>query len=83
MRDPLYYHVVIAQNIGALRQSRQLTQAEVARRADLHRKTVARAEQCEGLSLDTLVRLARAFDLDLLDLLSPAATLAHPTTESQ
>lgn len=63
--------------LEALRKAHGMTQVEVAERAALERRTVARAEGGENPRLDTLVRLLRVYGrLDALDGFIPEPTLS-------
>lgn len=70
----------LPQRLGAvvkeLRRNRQLTQEELAERADLHRTTVANVETARskkgGPSLDTIERIASALDTTASDLIRQA-----------
>jgi len=62
----------VAQNLRAQRLSLQLSQEELASRADLHRTYVGSVERGErNVSVDSLDRLAAALDLDVMQLLLP------------
>lgn len=62
----------LAQNVIALRTSRNMTQAALAKLAELPRSTVAYVESGAGNpSLQNLTRLARALQVSLEELLSP------------
>ncbi|MGZ4786252.1 MAG: helix-turn-helix transcriptional regulator, partial [Acidimicrobiales bacterium] len=50
----------LGHEIRQLRLRQNLTQAEVARRANIDRTTVVRIERGEGGSVSSLVRIARA-----------------------
>lgn len=70
----------LARNLKELRARAGLTQAELARRARLTAETIARLERVVrgrssanvNPSLETLVRIARALEVDVVDLLGPA-----------
>lgn len=51
----------IGVRLRALRESQELTQKEVALRAGIGRKTLFRAEQGENPTLETVIRLLRAY----------------------
>ena len=62
--------------VRELRRSRRFTQEELAERADLHRTTIANVEAGRSLkggpSLDTIERIAHAFDTTASDLIHRA-----------
>jgi transcriptional regulator with XRE-family HTH domain len=61
----------LAANLRYLRERRGLTQAQLARHADLPRSTVSQMETGAGNpTLSVLVRLARALDVSIEELLS-------------
>lgn len=51
----------LGQRLAALRKERGLTQTEAAERSGLSRPTLSRAERGENPTLQTLVRLLRAY----------------------
>ena len=62
----------LAQNLGALRAARGLTQAELARQAGVPRSTLTRLESGSGNpSLSNLARLADALQVTIEELLAP------------
>ncbi len=71
------------QRLGAqirqLRLRHNLTQAEVARRANIDRTTVGRIESGEGGSIGSLVQITRALSREnWLDTFAPAAPAVSP-----
>ena len=61
----------VAENLRRLRKERGLSQAAMAELADFHRTYVSQLERCiTNISLDGLERLARALNVDVLDLLA-------------
>jgi XRE family transcriptional regulator, regulator of sulfur utilization len=63
---------IFGEHLRELRASTGLSQEALAERASLHRNYIGHLERAEKTaSLDVLVRLAAAFDLSLLELLSP------------
>jgi transcriptional regulator with XRE-family HTH domain len=65
--------------IRDLRLRQNLTQAEVARRANIDRTTVGRIENGEGGSIGSLVQIARAVGReDWLDAFTPPAPGVSP-----
>ncbi len=58
------------EDLGAWRRLRRLTAVEVADRAGVSRDTVLRAEKGDGISVERLLRIARA--LGVLDQLTGA-----------
>ena len=54
--------LVIGEQIRQLRLRSNITQAELARRANVDRTTVGRIEAGEGGSISSLVRIVRALD---------------------
>jgi transcriptional regulator with XRE-family HTH domain len=64
--------------IRALRLAENVTQSELARRANLDRTTVARMERGEGGSLKSLVQIARALGREewLEAFVPPVATIS-------
>lgn len=51
----------IGERLRALREARDLTQSDAARRAGIGRKTLYRAERGRNPTLETVVRLLRAY----------------------
>lgn len=67
----------LGERVRALRLGQRLTQAGVARRADVSPRAVRALEAGEGSSLSTLVRVLKALDaVDGLDALVPAPTVS-------
>jgi transcriptional regulator with XRE-family HTH domain len=65
--------------LRALRRARGLTQEQLAERAGLSYKFLGEIERGQGNpTLETLVALAGALDLDVVDLLGPAEPRATP-----
>jgi transcriptional regulator with XRE-family HTH domain len=66
----------LGEHCGVWRRLRQLTAAEVADRAGISRDTVLRLEKGQGVSLENLLRIARALGVldHLTDALDPYAT---------
>jgi transcriptional regulator with XRE-family HTH domain len=60
----------IADNLNRLRKTRGLSQEQLAELAEFHRTYVSQLERCvTNISIDGLERLARALDVDVVDLL--------------
>jgi transcriptional regulator with XRE-family HTH domain len=60
----------VAANLRRLRKERGLSQEAMAELADFHRTYVSQLERCvTNISLDGLERLARALNVDVVDLL--------------
>jgi transcriptional regulator with XRE-family HTH domain len=60
----------IAANLNRLRKTRGLSQEQLAELAEFHRTYVSQLERCvTNISIDGLERLARALDVDVVDLL--------------
>jgi transcriptional regulator with XRE-family HTH domain len=67
----------LGRRLEALRKAHGLSRTDVAERAALERRTVARAEKGENPRLDTLVRLLRVYGrLDALDGFIPEPTVS-------
>ena len=61
----------VAENLRRLRKERGLSQEAMAELAEFHRTYVSQLERCiTNISLDGLERLARALNVDVLDLLA-------------
>ena len=60
----------VALAVTELRTARRWTRAELAQRARISRGTVARAESGEQIRIDTLSRLAGAFEVPVSRLLA-------------
>jgi transcriptional regulator with XRE-family HTH domain len=64
--------VRFAQRLREARIERGLSQEELAARAGLHRTYVSSVERFErNITIDNMERLARAIDLEVVDLLTP------------
>ena len=64
-------HEIIAANIKAYRKKAKITQAELAERTHFSHEFIRRIEAPNGkkyFSLDTLVQIAKALDINLEDL---------------
>lgn len=69
----------LGHGLRGLRLRQNLTQAEVARRANLDRTTVVRIERGEGGSIGSLIQIARVLGREeWLDALAPAAPAISP-----
>ena len=69
----------LGQEIRDLRLSQNVTQAELARRANIDRTTVARMEHGEGGSIKSLVQIARALGREeWLEAFVPPAPVVSP-----
>lgn len=67
----------LGRRLKALRKAHGLSRTDVAERAALERRTVARTENGENPRLDTLVRLLRVYGrLDALDGFIPEPTVS-------
>jgi transcriptional regulator with XRE-family HTH domain len=61
---------VVAQNIRRLRAEREISQEELADRAELHRTNISKIERgLHAVSIDNLHWIARALGVDASDLL--------------
>lgn len=62
----------IAYNLKRLRKEKGWSQEYMAEAADFHRTYVSQLERCvTNISIDGLEQLAKALDVDILDLLAP------------
>lgn len=62
----------VAANLRRLRKARGLSQEEMAESADFHRTYVSQLERCvANISIDGIDRLARALEVDVVELLRP------------
>jgi transcriptional regulator with XRE-family HTH domain len=63
---------VIGRNLAALRERLGISQAELAKRANIDQSYISRMEagRNDNPSLDTLVKLARAFDMSVAELIA-------------
>lgn len=60
----------ISVNVSRIRKARDLSQEQLAEMAEFHRTYVSQLERCvTNISIDGLERLARALDIDIIDLL--------------
>ncbi|SDQ29893.1 Helix-turn-helix [Pseudoxanthomonas sp. CF385] len=60
----------ISTNLSRLRKGRGLSQEQLAELAQFHRTYVSQLERCvTNISIDGLERLARALEVDVLELL--------------
>lgn len=60
----------ISANLSRLRKARGLSQERLAELGEFHRTYVSQLERCvTNISIDGLERLAKALDVDVLDLL--------------
>lgn len=58
----------IGNRLKKIRESNSLTQADVAKQAELTRQTISRAEKGNNISFRTIVRLLRVYNrFDALD----------------
>lgn len=65
----------IAANLKRLRSERGLSQERMAELADFHRTYVSQLERCvTNISIDGLGRIARALQVDVIELLRPTAS---------
>ncbi len=63
----------LALNLRRFRRDRGLSQEELAHRADIDRTYVSALERCVyAAGIDVLDRLAKALDVDVVDLVMPA-----------
>lgn len=63
---------ILAQRVRSLRQQHGWSQDELAARAGLHRAYVGTIERCEkSVTLDTVDKLAEAFDVPVRFLFEP------------
>lgn len=66
---------ILAQNVVRLRRIRGWSQEQLAFEAGLHRTFVAHVErQARNLSLDSLEKIATAFDVEPYELLKPTGS---------
>lgn len=62
----------IAANLKRLRSKRGLSQERMAELADFHRTYISQLERCvTNISIDGLGRIARALEVDVIELLRP------------
>lgn len=62
---------VLAENVRAYRDAKNLSQEDLAELCDLHRTYIGSIERCErNVTLSTLETLANAFETTVQDLLS-------------
>jgi len=62
----------ISANLKRYRAQRGISQEALAEQADFHRTYISQLERCvTNISIDGLERLARALDVDILELLRP------------
>ncbi|MDR2874599.1 MAG: helix-turn-helix transcriptional regulator, partial [Methylobacillus sp.] len=62
----------IATNLKRLRSERGLSQERMAELADFHRTYISQLERCvTNISIDGLGRIARALEIDVVELLQP------------
>lgn len=67
----------LGQRLAARRLARGVTQAEVAAKAGVSRRALQKLEAGTGSTLETLIRVLRALDLDrAVDNIAPAATVS-------
>jgi transcriptional regulator with XRE-family HTH domain len=60
----------VAGNVRRLREERELSQEELAHRADLHRTNISKIERgLQAVSVDNLHWIAKALGVDAADLL--------------
>lgn len=60
----------ISKNLKRLRKEQGLSQEKLAEMADFHRTYVSQLERCvTNISIDGLERLAKALEVDILELL--------------
>lgn len=72
----------VAENLRRLRKERSLSQEAMAELADFHRTYVSQLERCiTNISLDGLERLARALNVDVVDLLEHRGPKIDPGIE--
>ena len=63
---------VLAHNLRTYRQAQELSQEELAHRADIDRTYISALERCVyAASIDVVDRLARVLGVDAADLLRP------------
>lgn len=68
--------VCIARNIKNLRKEQGLTQEMLAEKARLTSRQISRVENMENApSLKTIIKLAKAFDIDISDLYRDTALI--------
>lgn len=68
MKDIKY---IIADNVRIYRKKRNLTQLELAERADLSVDSIKRVERgCRTISLENFMRIAEALEIEVIYLLS-------------
>ena len=61
---------LVAGNIRRLREARELSQEELAHRADLHRTNISKIERgLHAVSIDNLHWIAKALGVEAVDLL--------------
>lgn len=68
---PLTARQRVAVNLKRLRSERGISQERMAELADFHRTYVSQLERCvTNISLDGLERIAKALEIDVVDLLA-------------
>ncbi|MFO1398118.1 MAG: helix-turn-helix transcriptional regulator [Burkholderiales bacterium] len=70
---PQSARIRLAANLRAARKKQQISQEELADRAEIDRSFVGSVERCErNISLDNIERLSVALGMDVADLLKKA-----------
>jgi transcriptional regulator with XRE-family HTH domain len=78
---PTSARTLIARNLKGLRKAHELTQEELAERADLHVNYIGGIERGErNVSIDNIQKLAQAFGITMSELLSESL---EPTQYAQ
>ena len=77
-RSKLSTRELFGRNVRTLRRLREMSQEELADRADIYRSHVTLIERGEiNFTIDTMEAIAHAFALEVRDLLDPALGLEH------
>lgn len=63
LQTPAGIEAALCKRLEATRLSKNITQADLAARAGISRRTVTRMENGEGVSLETFIRVLRALGL--------------------
>lgn len=70
--------VLFGRNVRLVRRVREISQEELAARADIYRSHIALIEKGEiNFSVDTMEKVAHALDMEVHDLLDPRITLEN------
>ncbi|MBS1869440.1 MAG: helix-turn-helix transcriptional regulator [Actinobacteria bacterium] len=82
--DDVLFRRALAKTIRRLRRDRELSQAELGERTGLARNHIGEIERVpRNLTLQTIVSLARAFDMHVSELLARAEEFAREQASNQ